>query len=784
MLNKIIKVDLHIHSKASSYKEDKGIVDESDIEHLDVLFGKLQDNAVNLFSITDHNKFDACLYSAITKKIDEGKYPVVEGVIAGIEFDVEFESAKKPCHIMAYFDAKTSDDYRKIERKTANPDLNKDAKYKREQFETILQKIGLPVVLIAYQRKSLDPLQTGGVNSISDAVTDVPEMIQVGYISGLDLQKPSVEGILRSNLHDLPQAMRSKVAMLMASDCHEWNAYPAHHIGHDKTTVKFSTIKALPTFKGLLMALTSPETRFSRVPNNSPSVIRSFTYEHEGKKKKVELSRGINVIVGENGAGKSTLLNFLAEEKLDSYERRIISLNGIEKDGSPYDKEYIQQSELITKYQTGDLTSSGIYHDAFPSVDTTPFSNELKVYIRTLRSAVEKHISAIEQVHSNPTNITFTPRDKTFNVNIQVGQLFVDNASKESERCTALKNILRELEAESNNSYYSENNKRQIAEAMDLLRTLYGVISDRETKKKNIAKVKNRVISEIKEYNARLSEVTTAEDKETTRYKKSVDNIRKNVLRLVKAQNDSCVSLPPFPSFSNSRDLYFSSNQIGGFVFSAYATFIEDVNNLETNLCATLFNKPYHIQRFDNLASITSRDDWESCVTGASSYDDIAPCLEKDLDRFLQDNANVRQEIKRQGSISPVPGSTLGEQALIYYEILVDSPPRQSTIFFFDQPEDNISNKKIVEALNPTISHLRDSYQVIFVTHNPLMVVNLDADNVVFLDSKKKNSDRALIFSVASGCLEDEENHILEKVADQMDGGEDAVERRLRRYGR
>ena len=37
MLNRNIKVDLHIHSKASEYKEADGYVDESNIENIDVL---------------------------------------------------------------------------------------------------------------------------------------------------------------------------------------------------------------------------------------------------------------------------------------------------------------------------------------------------------------------------------------------------------------------------------------------------------------------------------------------------------------------------------------------------------------------------------------------------------------------------------------------------------------------------------------------------------------------------------------------------------------------------
>ena len=62
MLNRNIKADLHIHSKTSEYKEADRYVDESNIENIDVLLSKLQENNINLISITDHNSFDYALY--------------------------------------------------------------------------------------------------------------------------------------------------------------------------------------------------------------------------------------------------------------------------------------------------------------------------------------------------------------------------------------------------------------------------------------------------------------------------------------------------------------------------------------------------------------------------------------------------------------------------------------------------------------------------------------------------------------------------------------------------
>ena len=66
------------------------------------------------------------------------------------------------------------------------------------------------------------------------------------------------------------------------------------------------------------------------------------------------------------------------------------------------------------------------------------------------------------------------------------------------------------------------------------------------------------------------------------------------------------------------------------------------------------------------------------------------------------------------------------------------------------------------------------------VTHNPLLVVNQDVDQVIFLQNNGDNVE------VVSGCLEyeDESTNILDIVATNMDGGKESIEKRLRVYGK
>ena len=156
-INSVIKFDLHIHSNASAYKEANGIVDQSTKEHLDVLFGKLNQHEISLFAITDHNRFDAELYRAIQQKLktDKKQYPKVLNALAGIEFDVQLEENQEKCHIIAIFDANEKNCDQITNGLKIRELKTREEVYTRDEFEKILHKIALNVILIAEQRKGI-----------------------------------------------------------------------------------------------------------------------------------------------------------------------------------------------------------------------------------------------------------------------------------------------------------------------------------------------------------------------------------------------------------------------------------------------------------------------------------------------------------------------------------------------------------------------------------------------------------------------------------------------------
>lgn len=120
-----------------------------------------------------------------------------------------------------------------------------------------------------------------------------------------------------------------------------------------------------------------------------------------------------------------------------------------------------------------------------------------------------------------------------------------------------------------------------------------------------------------------------------------------------------------------------------------------------------------------------------------------------------------------------------GEVSIVYYDFKLRNNDNSQSIILIDQPEDDISNQKISKKLINYFNNERDKKQIIIATHNPLLVVNLDVDNVIYL-----NKDKNDIIKVQAGCLEyqNKEYSIIKNVSDNLDGGADAVKRRFKVY--
>lgn len=768
MLSEIINIDLHIHSCFSDYK-DGDIVKESKIENLDILINKLNENKISLCSVTDHNRFSYELYKTLKNKIatNDG---ILKNNLPGIEFDVILESNKPKCHIIAIFD--DSDDNKVSEIETKMFDIKKlekaDDTYSLEEFEKIIRNIGINVILIVHQRQGIDN-DSGNTDSLSNATSNPSEFIKVGFIDSLEYNYPRVEGIVKNSLRDVGLSF----PIITGSDCHEWDCYPYHDKSTKKVPRDFTKFKCLPTFKGLLMSITGFNTRVNRTINDNKHYIKNISINDV----EYPLSNGINAIIGDNGSGKSLLAEVLASD-VEHHYKKLIDKNNIkiEYNDDSFQKNeinYIKQGKIIEQVRDGNLfeDNNDVYFEKISTKDV--FSIQIKKYFDNICSYVNKNIKKYDLLNNlSKTTLTITPIDKKFYHPVLKTDIDLEDINTDKTRLDELNKIINslKLEIEDNIEYYTEKKvNEKLQNALVELEQSKKIISNiYETKKLN-NKVRSIVKSKLINLKTDLDSKRTSDETNRTRVIDLYDKFKKSIVECVSVQQTKNV----FPTFPKKLD-GFSVKEYKGYNFCKTAKY----NQLELNdeFYDYCFNKDYKTEA--SIKKINTKDEFSKALSNYS-YTQLEDFKKAKIDGFINEYSKESTTISEISSSSDI-GNTPGEISLVYYKFTIQEVDEDYNVLIIDQPEDDINPNRIKTYLNKYLNSIKDIKQVILITHNPLLVVNLDVDNVIHL-TKSNNT-----IEIRNGALEYENGDysILDLVKENLDGGYDAIERRLKAYGR
>lgn len=133
------------------------------------------------------------------------------------------------------------------------------------------------------------------------------EVILTEFVDAVEIRNKRRELDIKRLIETYP---KDAVPFVVGSDCHDWAAYP----GTEGGEISFSSLKCLPTFEGLLMAITD----LSRIKvgdcsffSTSSSKLGSLGLSIDGKDFDIPLSPGINAIIGDNSIGKSMMIHRL-----------------------------------------------------------------------------------------------------------------------------------------------------------------------------------------------------------------------------------------------------------------------------------------------------------------------------------------------------------------------------------------------------------------------------------------------------------------------------------------
>ena len=777
IVSKGLKIDLHMHSKYSKNKDGEKVADNT-LHNLPILVQGLINHQVEMCAITDHDNFNYELYSELKK--EELKENCILKVLPGIEFSVEFVAGKVN-HIVTIFDDKDEDKVKNIEevmvrgKGVSSYKKTIGAYTKRDYFE-ILSDINIDFIMIAHQTPtSQHKPQANDVMSLGKELFN--ELVFMDYFDAYEFRNKKNE--IFNKVYSVENNVEEKLRFLTGSDCHRWEYYP-YSEENEKIEFKFTYIKSLPSFKGLAMAVTDHhrielENSFY---NPNEKYFKEVIVDIEGRENTIPLSRGLNVIIGDNSVGKSLFLYAITDDykKVDKH-LRIGYEKYIDKNRLVF-KTTIKETDIFRYNQQGEIR--GIFDDDGLKPDKYLFNfypNEINSnkYRNIADVEFKKLFAALKDKFIYDTDISKLPvLTIPANESAEKSITFIDNvkkvATKELQKLVDLfEKTIEDLNQFMNNKDLSESDKEHIETSLDIFK----MMSERYIKKLETLKAENEKINifntYFKTYKAKYSRKITDEQAVFSDYVENKELAIESMSDLLLKRRRLKKYVPDIPD----TEVIPETNPVDKYRFVSKLQ-VEKINNdYILGILKSIVKRGKSID-----TQVITELDLKNMIKNYPNEDEVTPLevLKTKIDSKLDSDFKIRNTIVEE-NMDVYDEVSSGFDAQMYFTLL-SGEMRDKGIYIIDQPEDHISQRAIKEKVLDQFRRMGQQRQVIMVTHNPQFIVNLDVDNVIYLS---KNNGK---FTIQSGALEyeDDDYSILRIVADNIEGGLQTIQGRMKRY--
>ncbi len=779
------KADFHIHSVYSRVKDGKK-VSYNTIENIDVLKKKLNENDVQLCAITDHDAFGYDIYKKLKESETDDASSIVK-VFPGVEFSVQFISDNKlptVLHVIAIFN--DEDDSRIAQIPSCISGMDGKPKYDCGQafseamFLSILRDIDLDTVLIVHQKNSLssDDRKKHDANKVGD--DKFREFIYTDYFEAFEFRNRRNEVF---NKHFVAENnLSEKMTFVTGSDCHDWRIYPKES-GKDDGEFVFSYFKCLPTFRGLVMAIT--DHRRIRTENNFFNSTGAFLHQIELMINKVKydlpLSRGINVVIGDNSIGKSLLLHHLTRYSrlkpkniMAGYKKYLLSKKTEILSEIPECDlfEFDTQGGIRAKFEKTSVKGGEYLQKYYPEpIQSEAYKEKVQRQLNKIYEYLNEKFS-IEKLQNQLGRFTIISND----INNAESLSFIGSVKKNtklengySSLYEDLNGLIEKIKTIRANAYIEIGDQSVLDDIGD---RVFNLAQKYNHKKQIVSNENNRIalyqsaISTFKQsYRIQVSETQKSLSEYNERITDAADRIVEIIQRTEKNER---------PAISITKEtIEGRSTRVFDYEFNSRLGIIEISDDYIRNLFVGAFKKGVRAC----VLNMTSQELAEAMPYYQEGPDDALEQLKQKIQEQVDKDFVNKFTITQAGKDRTEELST-GFNAQTYFDIMSYETNNQG-IYIIDQPEDNISQKAIREYLLDRFKTMGENRQVIIATHNPQFIVNLDVDNVIFIGKDEKDQ-----LQIWSGALEYKDNNynILDIISTNIEGGLDTLKRRWKRY--
>lgn len=550
--------------------------------------------------------------------------------------------------------------------------------------------------------------------------------------------------------------------------------------------------RALPSFNGLVMAGSEPSRILSSPEAISSQNLGSYLGSISFDGCTIELSPQMNAIIGGRGTGKSVLLDSIAQclgkasqikkerkEFLSKHGTMVKSMDGLSLDGSSFSCDFFKQNYILSLFEKdGEEFNEALedyFLDAFSQVD----DYEIEDLRSSLKESFTSNYRYEDDSAATSENIAGLIEkyidDQNDGLNIKIMQSLVGKATKD-------------LRKFSYDDTISDIRKAVTNKLPKFLKENEAVLNDLTALEKTVACeafAKRQAYLGGTYLKTKIYESVTAKKSEISKAQKDKQDVADAFIQQLQKRYEPYEKrvalinayLMASEEFAAPEEHVIDKDgeHSGAFQFVKMLTVEHPIDYLVRILDSA-------IQVIDRRKPCYHGNLWkyiEAFCFGSAQYKsgNSAETVVKNLEAFdlnIESKDVIRYRESEDKPYEDISTKSPGTQTNILFEYIVHKDT--SIPLLIDQPEDNVDNQTIYRELRRWFKELKSKRQVIVVTHDANIVINADAENVII--AKHPELDK---FSYMYGALEYE--GIIDSASNILDGGPEAVKRRLVKYG-
>lgn len=773
--------DLHIHTNKCPLGSDEFARDYKDntdgfVDKLISIFDKQEYANLSMISFTDHNQISLEVY----QNFYERNHRVV--LIPGVEISyITDKNNSVPKHLLVYFDAD------KNSIKDLSDKINTLLKDTREKNKCLKIQDLLPKLyhlgynflisphFLKQDERGLDFDWNEADFTKIDSKLYSDQFFCFWESGGLSSMSKAQKFLEEFEISD-------RISIVHFSDSNNFNKL----LTYLKSPAQY--FHSLPSFKGLALVGSDCTRIRKHYVNLDKSQFSNYIGTIIFNGQTINLSHQLNSIIGGRGSGKSVLLDSIALKlgrSIGNDDRKQYILNNsielFDFNNNPINSdfkiEYYQQAYISDIFNSKDFYQKlkEKFNEVFDLIPNIDVSSIMLSYKSKFNSFVDENKIPISENLPGLNDNFYILSDDDLDIKIKKGMLLnipksedlidielallnvEDNFSKvipkqiiNQPEIISLKNVLQYFILMESKKY----NLNLIKEKYSI-NELINIFIKYKDEKSNLSRVKSDISRKITDKLLYISQdiiyrnsIVQAIIETTKGFKTKYNNFstRNGSVSNRFIFSKELIIHNPIEFFIKCLDKHFDKNKVKQ---SSSSINIENFPNLSYMFI-------FHPEKFIK----------ESSSVELLLHDIV------DFELTYEESSNIYY-VEDNGSIKNIKNLSPGYKTNILMEYIVYKDTALPLLI--DQPEDNVDNQTIYNQLKKWFTSMKFKRQVIVVTHDANIVINADSENIIV--AKQVSEDK---FVYNFGALEFES--MIENAALILDGGKEAVQRRLTKY--